>query len=129
MFTRIRGLLLASAAALLLGQAALAQNPALPEPTFADVKYGPHERNVLDFWRAPGEGPRPLIVYIHGGGFVGGNKRTFAPALLQEAREAGISLAAIHYRFVGNGVTFPAPQQDGARAVQFLRSKAREWNL
>ena len=39
------------------------------KPTYADVSYGPHERNVLDFWKAEGEGPRPLLVYIHGGGW------------------------------------------------------------
>lgn len=37
-------------------------------------------------------------------------------------------MAAIHYRFVTTD-PFPAPQHDAARAVQFLRSKAREWNL
>ena len=38
------------------------------EPTQANVSYGPHERNVLDFYKANGDGPRPLLVYIHGGG-------------------------------------------------------------
>jgi acetyl esterase len=104
---------------------ALAQMP----PTAADAKYGPHERNVLDFWRAPGEGPRPLIVFIHGGGFVAGDKRQFPPALQREALAAGISFASVNYRFVGDGTIFPAPQQDGARAIQFLRSKASEWNI
>ena len=101
----------------------------LPAPTFADVKYGPHERTVLDFWKAESDKPAPTIVYIHGGGFVGGDKRSFSPQLLQESLAAGISCAAIHYRFVGNGVTFPAPQRDGARAIQFLRFKASEWNI
>jgi len=101
----------------------------LPTPTFADVKYGPHERNVLDFWKAESDKPAPTIVYIHGGGFVGGDKRSLSPQLLLESLDSGISCAAIHYRFVGNGVTFPAPQQDGARAIQFLRSKAPEWNI
>src|ERR1043165_9459952 len=45
-----------------------------PAPTAADVHYGPHERNVLDFWKAPSEQPTPLVVYIHGGGFVAGDK-------------------------------------------------------
>jgi len=101
----------------------------LPTPAFADVKYGSHERNVLDFWKAESDKPAPTIVYIHGGGFVGGDKRSFSPQLLQESLAVGISCAAIHYRFVGDGVTFPAPQQDGARAIQFLRHKASEWNI
>lgn len=106
-----------------------AKATALPAPTFADVPYGPHERHVLDFYQAEADEPTPLIVYIHGGGFVGGDKRSLSPQLLQESLKSGISCAAIHYRFVGNGVTFPAPQQDGARAIQFLRHKASQWNI
>ena len=100
------------------------------KPTHADVSYGPHGRNVLDFYRADSDSPTPLIVYIHGGGFVGGNKDSFSPAMLQGALDSKISFASIHYRFVdGEEVIFPAPQHDGARAVQFLRSKAKEWNI
>lgn len=99
------------------------------KPTHADVKYGEHERNVLDFYQAASDNPTPLVIYIHGGGFVGGNKNV-APAQLKGFLDAGISVAAIHYRFVdGKGVIFPAPQHDGARALQFLRSKAKEWNI
>lgn len=102
----------------------------LPKPTYADVSYGPHERNVLDFYKAESKSPTPLIVYIHGGGFVGGNKQSINGVILRGALDSGISVAAIHYRFVnGDDVIFPAPQLDGARAVQFLRTKAQEWNL
>jgi acetyl esterase/lipase len=69
-----------------------------------------------------------VVVYIHGGGFVGGDKRSVQPGLLKECLESGISVAAIHYRFVTTH-PFPAPQHDGARAIQFLRSKAGEWNI
>src|SRR5262245_3613300 len=96
-----------------------------PKPTLADVSYGPHERNVLDFYKAESKTPTPLIVYIHGGGFVGGNKQSINGVILRGALDSGISVAAIHYRFVnGDDVIFPAPQLDGARAVQFLRTKA-----
>ena len=99
------------------------------KPTQGDVKYGPAERNVLDFYQAKSEEPTPLVIYIHGGGFVGGNKNV-APAQVKMFHDAGISIAAIHYRFVdGKDIIFPAPQHDGARAVQFLRSKAKEWNI
>ena len=103
---------------------------ALQAPTQENVSYGPHERNVLDFYRAKSDKPTPLIIYIHGGGFVGGDKRSFSPQILQSAHNDGISVAAIHYRFIdGKDVLLPMPQRDSARAVQFLRSKAKEWNI
>jgi len=75
------------------------KQPAPPvKPTHADVHYGPHERQVLDFYQAKSSQPSPVIVYIHGGGFVAGDKRSVNPAMLQDALDAGISFAAIHYR-------------------------------
>lgn len=114
--------------AFMLSGAALADDPAKPRtPTVADVSYGPDERNVLDFWQAEGEGPRPLLVYIHGGGWVVGDKKQ-APAKIHPYLEKGISYAAINYRLSGEH-PLPAPVHDAARAIQFLRSKAEEWNL
>jgi acetyl esterase/lipase len=99
----------------------------LPPPTLANVPYGPHERNVLDFWQAISEQPTPLLVSIHGGGFVQGNK-SVGPIVLKDCLDAGISVAAISYRYSTQAIA-PAPFQDGARAVQFLRTKAKDWNL
>ena len=105
-------------------------NASAVTPTRSEVAYGPHARNVLDFYQARSERPTPLVVYIHGGGFVGGDKRSIDQTVLRDALDSGISVAAIHYRFVdGATTTFPAPQHDGARAVQFIRSKAGEWNI
>jgi acetyl esterase len=96
------------------------------KPTYADVSYGPHERNVLDFWQAPSKTPAPVVVYIHGGGFVGGSKNGVGN--VDSYLRDGISFAAIHYRFVTTHI-FPAPFHDGARAIQFIRSKAKAWNV
>ena len=99
------------------------------KPTYGDVKYGDHPRNVLDFYQVKSDQPTPLVIFIHGGGFVGGSKRINARTI-QQFHNAGISVAAIHYRFIdGKEILLPEPQRDGARAVQFLRSKAKEWNL
>lgn len=57
--------------------------PKVPPPTFENVKYGPHERNVLDFWQAKSEQPTPVLVSIHGGGFVQGNK-SVGPFILKD---------------------------------------------
>lgn len=97
------------------------------KPTHADVPYGPHARNVLDFWKAEGEGPRPLLVYIHGGGWVGGDKKQ-DPKVFLPFLQKGISYAAVNYRLTGEA-PLPAPVHDAARAIQFIRSKAAEWNI
>lgn len=102
--------------------------PELPEPDHANVPYGPHERNVLDLWLAESDAPTPLVIYIHGGGFRGGDKRTLSPGLIRQCRDAGVSVAAINYRLT-NVAPFPAAHHDSARAVQFLRHRADEWNL
>ncbi len=99
----------------------------LPTPTYENVKYGPHERNVLDFWQAKSAQPTPVLVSIHGGGFVAGNK-SVSPQLLKDCLDSGISVAAINYRYSTQAIA-PAPFHDGARAVQFLRSKAKDWNI
>jgi hypothetical protein len=67
------------------------------------------------------------VVWIHGGGFRGGDKRSVA-AFLEDWRAAGLAVAAIHYR-LSQDAPAPASFQDGARAVQFLRSKAPEWGF
>src|SRR5947199_6596235 len=41
-----------------------------------DVKYGPADRHLLDvFTPDPAAAPRPVLIYIHGGGFIAGSKR------------------------------------------------------
>lgn len=114
--------------ALVLIPGALQGQQAKPKPDVADFKYGPHERNVLDVWKAKSEKPTPLVVFIHGGGFRAGDKSQISPALINGCLKAGISVAAINYRF-SQHAPYPAPMEDSARAIQTLRSKAAEWNL
>jgi hypothetical protein len=106
----------------------------IPKPTLSEVAYGSHERNVLDFWKAKSDKPTPLTFVIHGGGWSGGSKERLSrfvdtPTLLN----AGISVVAINYRYTHNaqGLKPPvkAPLFDAARALQFVRSKAKEWNI
>ncbi len=97
-------------------------------PTMTDVKYGPHKRNVLDFYKAESNKPTPLAVYIHGGGFRGGSKKSVNKRTLKELLAAGISVAAIEYRFVSDK-PLPAAHHDSLRAIQFIRSKSAEWNI
>jgi len=96
-------------------------------PTYEDAAYGPHLLTVLDFWQAEGEGPRPLLVYIHGGGWLQGDKK-YLPGSPQKFLQKGISYATINYRLAEQS-PLPTPVHDAARAIQFLRSKAADWNI
>ncbi len=113
----------------------LASNPLMPNPTVYDVAYGPHPKQVMHFWKAETDKPAPVLFYIHGGGWSGGGRLSGVPALLPTLLKAGISVASIEYRFIdeatADGVTPPVkgPLHDAARALQFLRSKAGEWNI
>src|SRR5687768_3333363 len=102
--------------------------PPKPAPDIANERYGPHERHVLDLWKAKSDRPTPLVVFIHGGGFRAGSKEALQPALLEGLRANGISVMAINYR-LSPEVAFPAHYLDCARAIQFARSMAREWNI
>jgi len=100
-----------------------------PPPTLVNVAYGPHERNVLDFWKVESDQPTPVLIFIHGGGFVGGDKSSIrGSAVLKGALKKGVSFAAINYRF-RRTTPIQNIMRDAARAVQFIRHNAKEWNV
>lgn len=110
--------------------------PERPTPTVADYAYGrDSQRQRFDFWKAESDQPTPVVLLIHGGGWVGGDKTNYGNRPIKNYLEAGISVAAINYRFIPQameqGVEPPvkACVTDAARALQTIRSKAREWNL
>jgi acetyl esterase/lipase len=98
------------------------------KPTHANVAYGPHERNKIDLYLVESKTPTPLVLYIHGGGFRGGDKSSVSPGEIRAFQREGWSVAAINYRFTN---VLPAPGQylDCGRALQFLRHHAQEYNL
>ena len=98
-------------------------------PTHANVKYGDHERNVFDIWLAENSKPTPLAIYIHGGGFRAGSKEKLSQDVLKQLLKAGISVASINYRYASADAPLPSSHHDARRALQFMRSKSKEWNL
>jgi acetyl esterase/lipase len=107
--------------------------PPLRPPTLANVAYGTHERQILDLYQAKSSQPTPLLFFIHGGGWVRGKKEDVQE--LEACLAAGISVVSINYRFIQQaqlaGVMPPVqwPLEDAARALQFVRSKAGDWNI
>jgi acetyl esterase/lipase len=105
------------------------------EPTMKDVAYGTHKKQVMHFWKAESAKPTPLLFFIHGGGWQGGNRSSGVTAMLPTMLKEGISVVSIEYRFIAEATAdnvvppVKGPLHDAARALQFVRSKAKEWNI
>lgn len=113
------------------GQIIEAVNAAGVKATFSDEKYGPHERNTFDIWLAESDQPTPLVIYIHGGGFVGGDKsRYYDSDDWVRFLDAGVSVASINYRFMNEppyGIL--SCMKDAKRCLQFIRFHADKYNI
>jgi acetyl esterase/lipase len=102
--------------------------PQKPKPDIENGKYGEFAANTFDLWKAPSKKPTPLVVYIHGGGLASGDKSGISVNQLKEILEAGLSVMAINYRLTPVA-TFPQHYMDSARAIQFARYHAKDFNI
>lgn len=90
-----------------------------------DVKYGPAELNRLDVFVPETTSPaRPVLIFVHGGGFIGGNKRDpnaipFYDNIMLWAAKNGFVGINIDYR-LAPASTWPAVAEDLGLAVQWV---------
>lgn len=96
----------------------------------ANLPYVPDSKlasQTMDlFLPGPASGKKiPVVVWIHGGAWIGGDKR---PAPVPDLIKKGIAVAAINYR-LSNEAVFPAQIHDCKAAVRFLRANADKYNL
>lgn len=122
----MKRILLAGAACLLSARLAAAEEMPQVSPTLSGVKYGGHSDELMNFWKAESDKPLGVLLHIHGGGWMGGQiKSEVSPPDM----EAGYHHAAITYPLVNKGARQPEMLHAALRAVQFLRFKAKEWNI
>ena len=103
--------------------------PKIPEGIIVhrDLAYVPdgHERQKLDLY-VPDEGEnRPLIIWVHGGAWRGGNKTRYVPMAYLKLGYAG---ASINYRLSQHAI-FPAQIEDVKAAVRWLRANAETYRI
>ena len=87
-----------------------------------DIAYGPHERHKLDVFHVPGTNPSAILIYVPGGGFTGGDKRSFGHLGGYFARR-GILGITMNYR-LSPEIAWPAGAQDVAAAVAWAKANA-----
>ncbi|MBK5294123.1 MAG: alpha/beta hydrolase [Acidobacteriia bacterium] len=74
-----------------------------------------------------GNGPFPVVIYIHGGAWKNGNKNAFARQAAHMATK-GVVGACIEYRLSGEA-KWPAAIYDSKAAVRWVRANASKYNL
>lgn len=112
------------------GTGPLPPSPAIPENVIVktDVAYGTAGGQSLlaDLYLPKQRSkPTPAIIFIHGGGWVVGDKRQVWPVYLDFVKE-GFAVLSIDYRLKA---PYPAAVEDCQRAVRWLRSRAQEYNI
>ncbi|MDX2006191.1 MAG: alpha/beta hydrolase [Meiothermus sp.] len=112
-----------------LAQPGPAAYPADLKPTHADLAYASTSKaQTLDLFVPQGNGPFPLVVNIHGGGFMAGSKEMLDAPIARALLKEGVAVASINYRLSGEA-RFPAAVLDAKAAVRFLRANAARYRL
>lgn len=93
-----------------------------------DVAYGPHDRHRLDLFGLDGIGSRPILLFVHGGGYIAGDRRVrpgspFHDNVALWAARHGFLAVNMSYRLAPDA-QWPAAQDDIALAVACLVANA-----
>jgi acetyl esterase/lipase len=98
--------------------------------TVETTTYAQGDAHEIELWLPRGEGPFPVIVYVHGGAWSEGDYTEAEPLAPRQAAR-GYAVASIDYRLTSSGksASFPAPIQDVKAAVRWLRAHATTYHL
>jgi len=107
-----------------------------PNPVYAlDVEYNQIDpnRQAFHLFLPDVTGSYPLVIYIHGGGFIGGNRDDILnnASELQYYLENGVAYASIGYRLLQFGETEGVIKclNDVKRGLQFIRNYATDLHI
>jgi acetyl esterase/lipase len=96
-------------------------------PHLVGVAYGPDPLQVLDLYLPDTTAPAPVIVFFHGGGWIGGSRELVAQSLLREVPK-GFAVVSADYR-LAPAVQFPVPLEDAKTAVRWVKAHAAQFHL
>ena len=96
---------------------------------YLDIPYAIiSEAQKLDIYLPDdGDGPFPVILYVHGGGFMAGDKRQYVQSALKGLKR-GYAVVSINYRLSGES-KWPTQIHDCKAAVRWIKANANEYKL
>lgn len=114
------------------GTEAIACDPSVRRDVVYAVTEAAPELNALDVWPLRDEGASPIVIWVHGGGWVEGDKAGHEgfPGFRQFFADEGFALVPVNYRLVGDprspDTTYAEQTQDLAHAVAWVHEHATE---
>lgn len=95
--------------------------------TFFDMAYGTHERQVVDLC-VPDDasGDLGLVLFIHGGAWIAGDKESYDGGMNYGASELGIATASVNYRYISESVDLLDVLDDIDAALAVIKAKGTE---
>jgi acetyl esterase/lipase len=103
-----------------------------PEPaeSFANLPYGTDPAQVMDVVLPAGRtSATPVLVFIHGGAWIGGDKSIFTSTDLTRFSDHGYATVNINYRLVTPNIHDPSPSEDVTAALDFIAAHAGEYHV
>ncbi len=95
--------------------------------TFFDMSYGTHERQVVDLCVPyDASGDLGLVLFIHGGAWIAGDKESYEGGMNYGASELGIATASVNYRYISENVDLLDVLDDIDAALYEIREKGAE---
>ena len=108
--------------------------PQIPDNTYTttDISYGLHPQNTFDLYRPISAEPTPLMIFIHGGGFVSGDKSEINKddhaATRDSLLRAGVSVASMNYRFLDD-TRIDHIMTDSSQIMLYLQNNAQSLGI
>ncbi len=97
---------------------------------YKNISYGCHERHKLDLYLPTDCGDdMGLVLYIHGGAWIGGDKDGYFETLEHMAEKYGVACAAVNYRYISDKVTLLDIMDDIDAAMECIKAKGKRHGI
>ena len=93
---------------------------------YHDISYGKHERHTIDLCIPKNTRETGLVLYIHGGAWIMGDKDVYRDTIKEISEKFGVACAAMNYRYIGDTVDINDIMDDVDAAVSCIKEQGEK---